>query len=161
MDDVISTSPDSTVSHNSRQDVNEWCSCENCTNMDRHRERVCCHDIHECQEKCDDSIINYEQEQPYDCITYHPGFAAVCLNFEVLDVAWYGYKQQYGADGYENANVHRRRRHIAYRQLARFLFHILGRTNRYVLPSCAVHAIREAFPSQEAEPYVGFRYADE
>ena len=39
-------------------------------------------------------------------------------------------------------------RHAAYRELARFLFGLVGLENRYVLPSCAVPAIGLLFPVQ-------------
>ena len=31
-----------------------------------------------------------------ECITVHPGFAAVCLNVWVLQAAYFQYRQQYG-----------------------------------------------------------------
>lgn len=78
------------------------------------------------------------------CITVHPGFAAVCLNRWVLETAWYQYRQQYD-EPYEGP-PHKRQRHIAYRQLARWLFGFLGRSVRVVLPACAVSCIRAHFP---------------
>ena len=51
---------------------------------------------------------------------------------------------------------HKNLRHIAYRQLARFLFQVVGRENRYVLPSCVVSKIRSSFPAKENEQYTGF-----
>jgi hypothetical protein len=52
-----------------------------------------------------------------------------------------------------NGERHKRLRHVAYRQLARFLFGIVGRENRYVLPSCAVSVIRNTFQSAN---YTGY-----
>lgn len=129
--------------------------------MDRHRERVCCKELLECSERCDDAMIHYQQDSAYDCITQHPGFIANCLNWEVLDVAWLTYKQQYRNTAYDSPNLHKRRRHIAYRQLSRFLFGIVGRQNRYILPSCAVNRIRNTFPAPDNANYTGFCYADE
>ena len=71
-------------------------------------------------------------------------------------MAWLAYRQQYGAAAYISDHVNKRYRHIAYRQLARFLFGIVGRENRAPLPSCAVKRIRETFPSTDGE-YTGYQ----
>ena len=59
----------------------------------------------------------------------------------------HGHGQQYGANAYTNYQLHKRYRHVAYRQLARFLYGIVGRYVRYVLPACAINKIREKFPN--------------
>ena len=51
--------------------------------------------------------------------------------------------------------LYRQYRYVAYRQLMRWCWHWLGRQVRVVLPSCAVKAIRERFPSPS---YTGFMY---
>jgi len=51
----------------------------------------------------------------------------------------------------------RRHRYTAYRQFVRWCWHFLGREVRVVLPSCVVHTIRTAFPSDH---YTGFHQAD-
>ena len=130
--------------------------------MDRHREKICCNELQVCLDKCKEAEWHYPDDPKPTCITQHPAFKLNCLAWEVIDVAWLGYKQQYGKAAYENYNVHKRRRHVAYRQLARLLHKILGRENRYILPSCAVKAIRDKFPAAEiGEHYKGFMYADE
>ena len=76
--------------------------------------------------------------------------------------AWYQYKQQY-KDSYDGAED-KLFRHIAYRQLARWCWGILGKEIRVVLPSCAVMCIRNFYPSPGPEEefiFKGFRYADE
>ena len=78
------------------------------------------------------------------CIVLHPGFKAVCLNKWVLETAWFQYKQQY-EEPFEGPE-HKKNRHIAYRQLARWCWGFLGRQVRVVLPSCAVSCIRAHFP---------------
>jgi hypothetical protein len=114
-----------------------------------------------CLEKMDDAQIFYGELEPYDCITHHLGFQQNCLLWEVLDNEWKAYKQQYGAHSYESNSIHKRRRHVAYRQLARFLFGIVGRSNRYILPACAVSKIRETFPNENVQDvYTGFLYGD-
>ena len=101
------------------------------------------------------------QKQP-QCITQHAGFHAVCINRWVLQVAWYQYKQQYKAayDGREDKLF----RHIAYRQLTRWCWGILGKEIRVVLPACAVMCIRNFYAPpgpEEAFVFEGFHYADE
>lgn len=128
--------------------------------MPTNRETVCCHDLLKCTEKFEDATSKYNKDTIYNCICQHEGFQAICLRWDVLDVAWLAYRQQYGAAAYDNRNANKRYRHIAYRQLARLLFGIVGRTNRYILPSCAVSQIRKTFPSEVNEEYTGFMYAD-
>lgn len=59
-----------------RGDVSEWCLCGNCTNMDSHREKVCCHDVDVCLEKFVDAIIHYNLPAAFNCITEHQGFSS-------------------------------------------------------------------------------------
>jgi hypothetical protein len=126
--------------------------------MDSYRERICCDDLPECSEKKDDATIHYNEVTAFKCICQHPGFIMNCLQWEVLENAWLAYKQEYGARAYNHPNNNKRHRHIAYRQLARFLFGIVGRENRYVLPSCAVNKIRRTFTSEQVEEiYAGFQ----
>ena len=138
-----------------RVDVTQWCKCNSCTNMDSHRERVCCREVQQSIDRLCEAVTHYNHVMPFDCITQHPGFQLNCLRWEVLDNAWLAYKQQYGVQAYEHESAHKRYRHIAYRQLARFLFGIVGRENRYALPSCAVKLIRQTFPSPNEE-YTGY-----
>ena len=103
-----------------------------------------------------------DTEQPVTCITQHPGFRAVCTNKWVLRTAWYQYKQQY-TDAYEGPE-HKQYRHIAYRQLPRWCWGVLGKEVRVVLPSCAVMCIRQHFPPPGLEDdfvFEGFHFADE
>ena len=130
--------------------------------MDVYRERICCQEMQASQERLDDAVIHYQQENRFTRITANPGFIRNCLQWEVVDNAWLAYKQQYGARAYnDRANISKRRRHVAYRQLARFLFGVVGRDNRYILPSCAVSIIRTTYPTDNNEnDYTGFHYAN-
>ena len=144
-----------------RGDKEEWCLCNHCKNMDIPRERVCCHDIRACLDKLPDAITRYEQFGPFNCISQHPGFIRNCTLPEVLDNAWLSFRQHYGPNAYnDNGNANRRYRHIAYRQLARFLFGVVGKDNRFCLPSCCVTIIRETFPDVN-NTYTGFLFSDE
>ena len=80
----------------------------------------------------------------------------------MLQVAWYQYKQQYEAtyDGREDKLFW----HIAYRQLTRWCWGILGKEIRVVLPACAVMCIWNFYPTPGPEKdfvFEGFHYADE
>lgn len=141
-----------------RGNVEQWCTCNNCTDMASHREKVCCDDMQSCSEKKDDATVYYGKDSSFECICDHPGFRLVCLRWEVLELAWNQYKRQYGREAYNNHNRYKRYRHVAYRQLASFLFGSVGRNNRYILPSCAVNKIRETFPNDNGEEYTGFQY---
>ena len=81
----------------------------------------------------------------------------------VLQAAWLDYKQEYGSRAYEGPE-HKEHRHIAYRQLVRWCWGILGKQIRVVLPSCAVSCTRAHFPPpchEDDSEFVGFHFADE
>ena len=97
-------------------------------------------------------------KEPLTCVTDNPAFAAVCLNHWALRTAWYQYRQEY-ENPFEGPE-HQRSRHVAYRQLARLGWGVLGRHVRVVLPSCAVSCIRAHFPPpgpEDEHTFVGFR----
>ncbi|XP_045179120.1 uncharacterized protein LOC123538801 [Mercenaria mercenaria] len=105
----------------------------------------CCHEFPDLAEKLDG----------FTCITQHPGFVGNCLNRDVVEVSFYEFLQRNGPIGDEEP-VHETYRYVAYRRLARWIWHRLAKHDRRVLPSCAVTAIRANFPSEE---YTGYRYA--
>ena len=125
--------------------------------MDRNKECKCCLEVPEVVRK------NSEVTRPFpSCITLHPGFSAVCLNRWVLQTAWYQYRQQY-SECYD-CPEHKLNSHIAYRQLVRWCWGIIGKEIRVVLPSCAVSCIRAHFrPPGLEEDFVfeGFHFPDE
>lgn len=98
-----------------------------------------------------------------DCITDNPVFRNLCLNYWVLRLAWSEYKQHYGSRA-EEGPEHKRQRHVAYRQLVRWCWNVLGKEIRVPLPSFAVSYIRAHFqPPGLEEDFVfeGFKFADE
>ena len=126
--------------------------------MDRVVECKCCHEIPEIVSK----NFGVEGDAP-TCIVNHPGFTAVCMNEYVLETAWYQYKQQYSVSAYDGP-MHKLNRHIAYRQLVRWCWGILGKEIRVVLPACAVSCIRAHFPPPGLEDdfvFEGFHFPDE
>ena len=138
------------------------CTCGNCQVLGRVEACIRCHEIEAVQNKNIEAVTSGECEEQPQCITQHPGFHPVCINRWVLQVAWYQYKQQYKAacDGREDKLF----RHIAYRQLTRWCWGILGKEIRVVLPACAVMCIRNFYPPPGPEEdfvFEGFHYADE
>ena len=128
--------------------------------MDRAEECLCCHEIGPVMNKISDAVNVANHRSPL-CITNHPGFDGVCLNQWVLETAWYNYRQQYdeGFDGPE----HKRKRHVAYRQLVMWCWGKLGRHIRVVLPSCAVSCVRAHFPPpgpEEDHQFTGYLLSD-
>ena len=142
------------------------CTCESCQITDRNigqTECVCCQEIIEVVDKNAEVYDKLHPPVPYQCITDNPGFQAVCLNPWVLQVAWYQYKQQYGTDAFEGQE-HKIDRHVAYRQLVRWCWGVIGKDIHVVLPSCAVSCIWAHFPPPGQEDdfvFVGFHFADE
>ena len=135
------------------------CNCGSCQRLNRVEECVCCSEIDCVVAKNNEAVEAEGLNEPPVCITQHPGFNAVCLNHRVLQTAWYQYKQQY-----HEGPEHKKMRHIAYRQLARWCWGLLGKELRVVLPSCAVCCIRAHFPPPGIEDdfiFEGFRFPDE
>ena len=119
------------------------CACENCLVMGRVEACKCCREIEQVKSKLTEAVTCGECTEEPTCITQHPGFHPVCINRWVLQTAWFQYKQQY-KDTYDGPE-HKLFRHIAYRQLARWCWGILGKEIGVVLPSCAVMCIRPCF----------------
>ncbi|CAH3024096.1 unnamed protein product [Porites evermanni] len=131
---------------NPRLENSDWCSCDNCQIMGRAEACICCQEIEQVKNKLNEAVTRGECEEEPTCITQHPGF----------------HPQQYkeSIDGPEGKLY----RHIAYRQLARWYWGILGKEIRVVLPSCAVMCIRNFYPPpgpEEEFVFTGFKYADE
>ena len=120
--------------------------------------------------KLDRFIAKRKSRWPCDAWVIHARFArdeiinlaSRGINRWVLQTAWYQYKQQCkeSFDGPDDKLY----RHIAYRQLTRWSWGILGKEIRVVLPSCAVMCIRNFYPPpgpEEEFVFTGFKYADE
>ena len=57
--------------------------------MESVAESVCC-----CEQ---DKVARKMHESNLNCITMHTNLSAVCLNADVLQTAYYAYRQTYGA----------------------------------------------------------------
>ncbi|XP_068703689.1 uncharacterized protein [Montipora foliosa] len=117
-----------------------WCTCGNCQILNRNEECTCCSEFPQICDKNKEAVKMGEVAEAPVCITQHPGFQAVCLNRWVLHTAWYQYKQQY-SQSYEGPQ-HKLNRHIAYRQLVRWCWGVLGKEMRVSLPSCAIANVK-------------------
>ncbi|XP_068697248.1 uncharacterized protein [Montipora foliosa] len=140
----------------------DWCTCQNCQILNRNEECTCCSEFPQICDKNKEAVEMGEVAEAPVCITQHPGFQAVCLNRWVLQTAWYQYKQQY-SQSYEGPQ-HKLNRHVAYRQLVRWYWGVLGKEIRVPLPSCAVCCIRAHFPPPGLEndfQFEGFHFPDE
>ena len=96
-------------------------------------------------------------------ITQHPGFHWICINWWVLQTAWFQYKQQF-KDPYDGLEHKLNFRHKAHRQLAWWFWEILGKEIRVILPSCSIIWICNFYSplgKEEEFAFEGFWYADE
>ncbi|ESP01018.1 hypothetical protein LOTGIDRAFT_172853 [Lottia gigantea] len=120
------------------------CQCGTCSyiNMEKPEECVCCIELERVREK--------NEGQAGDCITQHPAFQTVCLDPDILDVAYSHYKQHYGP---MDKSQNERRRYTAYRQFVRWIWDFLGKYIRVPLPACVVTQVRKRCPSPE---FTGF-----
>ena len=152
---------DSDVEVELRTMNDDWCECGgHCQRQDTERECVCCKEIDNVVRKNSSSSIKRNISVP-ECITLNPAFLVVCTDSDVLETAWYAYRQQFG--GYDGPE-HKRLRHIAYRQFVRWCWGWLGRNIRVVLPACVVSCIRAHFPPpglEENFTFEGFHFSDE
>ena len=138
------------------------CQCDNCQVLDRVEECVCCQEIPQIVSKLNEAVERENLAERPKCITQHPGFHPVCINYWNQQAVWLHYCQQYNKQ--QDVPEHKKNRHIAYRQLVRWCWGFLGREIRVPLPSCAVCCIRAHFPPpglEENFEFTGFRFSDE
>ena len=94
------------------------------------------------------------------CITEDCGLKAVCLNKDVLRTALVSLYDRECAYLPPQDNIpNRSLRYAAYRQFTWWVQVKLGRHVRRIIPSCAVSAIRKAFPENDNN-YSGFKGDD-
>ncbi|KAM7305295.1 P2X purinoceptor 7-like [Ixodes scapularis] len=124
----------------------DWCLCGSCAPMETVVECVCCREY---------PAVARKQQGRQGCVTGHPDFEALCLNPEVLRLAYLNMRH-YGQQGM-GASASEHYRFAAYRQCALWLWSRLGKKNRRPLPSCVVKTIRGRYP---ADVYAGYRDAE-
>lgn len=151
LDQLVDAENNAELDREQRLHGTEWCSCGNCINSAVFEENACC-----CEKE---EMVSVMHEYNSDfggnikCITEHPGFQSQCLDIWVLRSSYSHYKQQYRQA--VPGQVHDKYRYVAYRQLVRWCWGILGKDIRVPLPSCALHKVRSTFESAQ---YIGFKY---
>ncbi|CAH3128123.1 unnamed protein product, partial [Pocillopora meandrina] len=90
-------------------------------------------------------------ETQISCITEHPGFQSICLDFWVLETANYAYRQQQGTEITPETSK------LNVFCFICFCWEYLGKHFRVAVPSCAVNNIRNFFPADFGSPYTGLK----
>ncbi|XP_064614118.1 uncharacterized protein LOC135477844 [Liolophura sinensis] len=158
--------------------IRSRCTCGQCHPLDSQEECIYCQEISRVVDRIE---LAPGDEKP-KCITEHPGFQSVVLDTDVLETAYYVYRQQYGPMNLTHNSlicpklkrnnkiytrpfmyiiihnlVCRQYRYVAYRQLCRWCWKWLGKRIRVVLPACCVHKILQEFPLADGEQRTGYR----
>lgn len=105
-------------------------------------ECICCKEIKKVNEK-----IGNEQQ----CLINHSGFKKVCLDLNILQTAYFGYKQEFGDD--KNTDINVRYYNTSRRQLARWCYGHVDKEIKSPLPSCAVKRIKDEFPTKDRKEF--------
>lgn len=138
-------------------EVDQWCICTCCIQVQEVDQRICCRDYHQVDSKIDE-YENRTQLRP-PCITgVLPGFINVTQDLDVLQAEYADvlYWNQH-RDQAQFTEVERWR-HCGYRMFVRWIFGHCGRWNRKILPSCVTESIHRAFPNPGDVGYRRFRY---
>ena len=132
------------LSHSRKGNKNQ-CLCDKCREMETEEESKCCRETNEVP----DAYFDGQQ-----CIAESDRFSQVCLLEEVLKTTLYGLNNLRG----DKINVcNRSLRYAAYRMFTWWVHNRLGRGVRKVIPSCAIWAIRDAYPETDDIKYVPFQ----
>ncbi|XP_077334684.1 P2X purinoceptor 7-like isoform X2 [Lithobates pipiens] len=127
----------------------EWCKCRKCIPMPTPLESSCCQEINEVVVSIPEGV---------ECITHSESFEMYCVNEQNVRVNTICLHLE-GHPTVDPDN-NRRLRKTAYRTFTAWIYGYLGKGNRRVIPSCAVNAVRNAFPDPNAS-YVGFMYSND
>ena len=117
------------------------CSCNNCVewvNM-KDCEKRCCNDIPEIRSLMADAQLAEK------CMVEHPDFDLVISNDTVQRITMATFDRQTKARVSETP-MHKQRRYVAYCNMSRWIYRILGRGNRVPLAACVVDTIRKRHP---------------
>ncbi|XP_078697818.1 uncharacterized protein LOC144925608 [Branchiostoma floridae x Branchiostoma belcheri] len=135
----------------------KWCRCGNCRQMKTVHECVCCHDLTEAEEK---GVSVCGGPGDLSCLIGHDRFYSAVIAEEVLSWQIMARAMDTTGEEFSDPITNRAYRFQAYRQVTYFLHGRLGKSFRRVIPSCAVWAIRDKYPSPDGT-YKGFLHADE
>lgn len=121
-----------------------WCRCNNCKPMMTFSESICCKDNKE---------VPLDFFENCQCITETDAFKAVCLYKPVLKTSLSALNNLRG----DKIDINNESfRFAGYKQFTWWVHNHLGKGVRKVIPSCAVWAIRDAFPNNTGV-YVPFK----
>ena len=87
------------------------------------------------------------------CVTAQDFFQLAVLDMNVLSIAIVNRSDVFADDPDYSPSSYRK---AAYRQWILWQHGYLGRTNRRVVPSCIVWAVRDKYPAQDGQ-YLGFK----
>ena len=151
----------------------DWCNCGECQPMDSEAESLCCLDTNEVPDDYFEGqllglvLINlYYSLYTFlinefilgnKCVTKSTGFQEVCLSKNVLKTVLSALNELRG-DSITATNSSYR--FAGYKQYTWWVHNRLGKGVRKVIPSCAIWAIRTAFPSENGN-YIPFMESKE
>ncbi|XP_031757004.1 P2X purinoceptor 7-like [Xenopus tropicalis] len=112
--------------------------------MPTSEESVCCQEIEK---------VASEIPENFTCITSNQLFHIMCLDQRIANIHYVMITNQ---PIQEDLSLHHRNlRRTAYRSFTSWIHGFLGKGVRIAIPSCAVAAVREAYPDPKGN-YVGF-----
>ena len=112
----------------------DWCICGKCREMPTPQENVCC------------------RKRP--CVSTSDSFAQLVLQRDVLSIAIVHRADHYVTEPEYTPASYRK---AAYRQWTMWQVEYMGRSNRRVIPSCVVWAIRDKYPAPDNN-YLSIRH---
>ncbi|XP_077320610.1 P2X purinoceptor 7-like [Lithobates pipiens] len=127
----------------------DWCECGNCRVMPTARECVCCQEIANVKENIEEGSV---------CITQSTIFKNMVVDRMNTTIILTIIHQS--TSRAPNADDNRNLRKTSYKAFTAWIHGYLGKGNRRPIPSCAVHAVRAAFPDPDGE-YVGFKFSND
>ena len=133
----------------------DWCTCGTCYPT---QDALSAFDVTCCQESDEAKALcaqnpEFEDEEPYSCVTHHPCFYTYCLYEHGLN----NRAHEYRMEGVNQGMVerHEKLRYVAYRSYTGWAHGFLGRRQRKEIPHCVQKAIRQRFKDPQAR-YTGF-----
>lgn len=142
-----------------RQQNGDWCNCGYCIPVEHAYSAfdvTCCQESEAGRQLCQENR-EFDDEQPYRCVTQHPSFYHLCLYERELN----NVRHLYRMDGVDERNINRnqRLRYVAFRAYTAWAHGYLGRHRRREVPHCVQKAIRRRFPDAQHR-YHGFQPPD-
>lgn len=111
-----------------------------------------CKENEKARELCA-SYEEFDDQEPYRCVTHHPSFYTVCLSQRVLE----NIKHMYRRAGFDiqAAGQNAQLRYTAYHEYTVWAHGHLGRKHRRKISHCVLKSIRQRFPAEDVAEYTG------